>query len=154
MSPDRYLVKGEVMKEISLVALLSGTQVPPKRGRPRKIQDTDTVETLRKMREDGVDPKDMAKLLGVHLATIYRYLKKADDTFPQISPVVVTKCKVCNWVGTQDHKKTDAIRDWVADGLDRRRLFGILRNGGLTASETTFRNHLNQCIQEKTHVGS
>ena len=47
-----------------------------KGGRPRKIDDADAAKA-RKLREKGIAATDIAKMLRVSRATVYRYL--ADD---------------------------------------------------------------------------
>ncbi|HNK14527.1 MAG TPA: recombinase family protein [Nitrospira sp.] len=42
-------------------------------GRPRKIGDTDTAKA-RQLRDKGIAATDIAKMLGVSRATVYRYL--------------------------------------------------------------------------------
>ena len=47
-----------------------------KGGRPRKVDDADAAKA-RQLREKGITARDIAKMLGVSRATVYRYL--ADD---------------------------------------------------------------------------
>ena len=47
-----------------------------KGGRPRKVDDVDAAKA-RQLREKGIAASDIAKMLGVSRATVYRYL--ADD---------------------------------------------------------------------------
>jgi predicted transcriptional regulator len=42
-------------------------------GRPRKVDDADAAKA-RKLREKGITATDIAKMLGVSRATVYRYL--------------------------------------------------------------------------------
>jgi DNA invertase Pin-like site-specific DNA recombinase len=42
-------------------------------GRPRKVDDTDAAKA-RRLREKGIAATDIAKMLGVSRATVYRYL--------------------------------------------------------------------------------
>ena len=44
-----------------------------KGGRPRKVDDVDAAKA-RKLREKGITATDIAKMLGVSRATVYRYL--------------------------------------------------------------------------------
>jgi DNA invertase Pin-like site-specific DNA recombinase len=44
-----------------------------KGGRPRKVDDTDAAKA-RQLREKGIAASDIAKMLGVSRATVYRYL--------------------------------------------------------------------------------
>jgi hypothetical protein len=56
-----------------------GAQPPAngrKGGRPRKVDDA-TAAKARQLREKGIAASDIAKMLGVSRATVYRYL--ADD---------------------------------------------------------------------------
>lgn len=150
------------MKKFSLSEALKDPPVPlsgsllkkPKRGRRRKIQRPDTIETLHKMRDEGVSPKDMAKLLGVHLATIYRYLNEYDKPKDAASR---PSCSVCRWLDQQDESSTviNEVNAWVRRG-HLRDLFHTLKRNGLSASETTFRNHAQQCVlnKESAHVAS
>jgi DNA invertase Pin-like site-specific DNA recombinase len=47
-----------------------------KGGRPRKVDDADAAKA-RSLRDKGITATDIAKMLGVSRATVYRYL--ADD---------------------------------------------------------------------------
>jgi DNA invertase Pin-like site-specific DNA recombinase len=44
-----------------------------KGGRPRKVDDADAAKA-RQLREKGITATDIAKMLGVARATVYRYL--------------------------------------------------------------------------------
>jgi hypothetical protein len=44
-----------------------------KGGRPRKVDDADAAKA-RQLREKGITATDIAKMLGVSRATVYRYL--------------------------------------------------------------------------------
>jgi DNA invertase Pin-like site-specific DNA recombinase len=44
-----------------------------KGGRPRKVDDADAAK-VRQLREKGITATDIAKMLGVSRATVYRYL--------------------------------------------------------------------------------
>jgi len=48
-----------------------------KGGRPRKVDDA-AASKARSLREKGVNATDIAKMLGVSMATVYRYL--AEET--------------------------------------------------------------------------
>jgi hypothetical protein len=48
-----------------------------KGGRPRKIDDADAIKA-RNLREKGISPIDIAKMLGVSRATVYRYFAFAE----------------------------------------------------------------------------
>lgn len=47
-------------------------------GRPRKDDDTEHIATARRVKADGYIGRDIAKMLGVSRATLYRYL--TEDT--------------------------------------------------------------------------
>ena len=47
-----------------------------KGGRPRKLDDADAAKA-RQLREKGITATDIAKMLGVSRATVYRYLTEA-----------------------------------------------------------------------------
>jgi DNA invertase Pin-like site-specific DNA recombinase len=47
-----------------------------KGGRPRKVDDADAAKA-RSLREKGINATDIAKMLGVSRATVYRYLADA-----------------------------------------------------------------------------
>ena len=47
-----------------------------KGGRPRKVDDADAAKA-RQLREKGITASDIAKMLGVSRATVYRYLSEA-----------------------------------------------------------------------------
>ncbi len=51
-----------------------------KGGRPRKVDDADAARA-RQLRDKGITATDIAKLLGVSRATIYRYLS-GDSALP------------------------------------------------------------------------
>ena len=44
-----------------------------KGGRPRKVDDADAAKA-RQLRDKGIAARDIAKMLGVSRATVYRYL--------------------------------------------------------------------------------
>ena len=44
-----------------------------KGGRPRKVDDADAAKA-RSLRDKGITATDIAKMLGVSRATVYRYL--------------------------------------------------------------------------------
>jgi len=152
------------MKEISLEEALcktsgstfSPTVANPKIGRPRKIQDTDTIATIRRMRVGGTKPKDIAQLLGVSMATIYRYLKcdtqvvdkvaLIDDLRDARKEIDHPPCRVCHWLIDQDQESQDETDSWIRDGLNRKTLFRALKANGLPVSETTFRHHAHECV--------
>ena len=46
-----------------------------KGGRPRKVDDADAAKA-RQLREKGITATDIAKMLGVSRATVYRYLSE------------------------------------------------------------------------------
>ena len=46
-------------------------------GRPRKVADTDTAKALQ-LRDKGIAATDIAKMLGVSRATVYRYLAEEE----------------------------------------------------------------------------
>ncbi|WP_234809548.1 helix-turn-helix domain-containing protein [Mycolicibacterium tusciae] len=45
-----------------------------KGGRPRKIDDAAAAAKARSVRQKGINAADIAKMLGVSRATVYRYL--------------------------------------------------------------------------------
>jgi len=47
-----------------------------KGGRPRKVDDADAAKA-RSLRDKGIAATDIAKMLGVSRATVYRYLSDA-----------------------------------------------------------------------------
>ena len=52
-------------------SLANGTRF----GRPRKVDDADAAKA-RQLREKGIAANDIAKMLGVSRATVYRYLSE------------------------------------------------------------------------------
>jgi DNA invertase Pin-like site-specific DNA recombinase len=44
-------------------------------GRPRKVDDADAAKA-RQLREKGITATDIAKMLGVSRATVYRYVNE------------------------------------------------------------------------------
>jgi DNA invertase Pin-like site-specific DNA recombinase len=67
----------DTMIERTRAGLAAAAANGRKGGRPRKIDDADAAKA-RKLREKGITATDIAKMLGVSRATVYRYL--ADDT--------------------------------------------------------------------------
>jgi transcriptional regulator with XRE-family HTH domain len=51
-----------------------------KGGRPRKVNDADGAKA-RQLREKGIAATDIAKMLGVSHATVYRYLSNGVPLF-------------------------------------------------------------------------
>ena len=45
-------------------------------GRPRKVDDADAAKA-RQLRDKGIPATDIAKMLGVSRATVYRYLAES-----------------------------------------------------------------------------
>jgi DNA invertase Pin-like site-specific DNA recombinase len=56
-----------------------------KGGRPRKVDDADAAKA-RNLREKGIAATDIAKMMGVSRATVYRYL--ADDAAEEVDHIV------------------------------------------------------------------
>jgi predicted DNA-binding protein (UPF0251 family) len=154
------------MKEISLDETLckrSGSTFNPavvksRTGRQRKIQDTDTIATIRRMKAGGASPRDIAQLLGVSNATVYRYLNQydlqtgddkvalIDDLHNLRKQIDHPPCRVCHWLTNQDQESQDETDSWIRDGLSRKTLFRALKANGLPVSETTFRHHAHECV--------
>jgi DNA invertase Pin-like site-specific DNA recombinase len=54
-----------------------------KGGRPRKVDDADAdadAAKARSLREKGINATDIAKMLGVSRATVYRYLASDESS--------------------------------------------------------------------------
>ncbi|MGW4019126.1 recombinase family protein [Rhodococcus ruber] len=68
----------ELVKERTALKRESARRNGTKFGRPRKVDDAQTIATARRMKSDGHTGKDIAKYLGVSRATLYRLL--AEDT--------------------------------------------------------------------------
>ena len=60
-----------------IVTVISDPGAPPADRRPRKVDDADAAKA-RQLRQKGITATDIAKMLGVSRATVYRYL--SDDT--------------------------------------------------------------------------
>jgi hypothetical protein len=60
------------------VSALGWPQPPPtgQGGRPRKVDDA-TATKARNLRDKGIVATDIAKMLGVSRATVYRYLSES-----------------------------------------------------------------------------
>jgi DNA invertase Pin-like site-specific DNA recombinase len=63
----------DTMIERTRAGLAAAAANGRKGGRPRKIDDADAAKA-RKLREKGITATDIAKMLGVSRATVYRYL--------------------------------------------------------------------------------
>lgn len=125
---------------------LTSAGVSPRQGRPRKIQDTDTIETIRRMKAGGTNPKDIAQLLSVSLATVYRYLNEYDLQVDKLALADGPSCLVCRWLTTQPEDAQAEIVGLIIGGIMRKELFRILKKNGLPVSETTLRNHVHECV--------
>jgi DNA invertase Pin-like site-specific DNA recombinase len=67
----------DTMIERTRAGLAAAAANGRKGGRPRKVDDADAAKA-RQLRDKGIAATDIAKMLGVSRATVYRYL--ADDT--------------------------------------------------------------------------
>ena len=67
----------DTMIERTRAGLAAAAANGRKGGRPRKVDDADAAKA-RSLREKGIAATDIAKMLGVSRATVYRYL--SDDT--------------------------------------------------------------------------
>lgn len=67
----------ELVKERTALKLAASRANGTKFGRPRKVDNADNIATARRMKADGHTAKDIAKYLGVSIATLYRYLAEA-----------------------------------------------------------------------------
>jgi DNA invertase Pin-like site-specific DNA recombinase len=65
----------DTMIERTRAGLAAAAANGRKGGRPRKVDDAD-VAKARKLREKGITATDIAKMLGVSRATVYRYLSE------------------------------------------------------------------------------
>jgi len=63
----------DTMIERTRAGLAAAAANGRKGGRPRKVDDADAAKA-RKLREKGITATDIAKMLGVSRATVYRYL--------------------------------------------------------------------------------
>jgi predicted transcriptional regulator YheO len=63
----------DTMIERTRAGLAAAAANGRKRGRRRKVDDADAAKA-RSMREKGINASDIAKMLGVSRATVYRYL--------------------------------------------------------------------------------
>jgi DNA invertase Pin-like site-specific DNA recombinase len=66
----------DTMIERTRAGLLAAAANGRKGGRPRKVDDADAAKA-RKLRDKGIAASDIAKMLGVSRATVYRYLSEA-----------------------------------------------------------------------------
>ena len=76
MAPFAQLER-DTMIERTRAGLAAAAANGRKGGRPRKVDDADTAKA-RTLRNKGVAMSDIAKMLGVSRATVYRYL--SDDS--------------------------------------------------------------------------
>jgi DNA invertase Pin-like site-specific DNA recombinase len=65
----------DTMVERTRAGLAAAAANGRKGGRPRKVDDADAVKA-RSLREKGITASDIAKMLGVSRATVYRYLSE------------------------------------------------------------------------------
>ena len=65
----------DTMIERTRAGLVAAASNGRKGGRPRKVDDADAVKA-RSLRDRGVAATDVAKMLGVSRATVYRYLAR------------------------------------------------------------------------------
>ena len=63
----------DTMIERTRAGLIAAAANGRKGGRPRKVDDADAAKA-RKLRDKGITATDIAKMLGVSRATVYRYL--------------------------------------------------------------------------------
>jgi DNA invertase Pin-like site-specific DNA recombinase len=63
----------DTMIERTRAGLTAAAANGRKGGRPRKVDDADAVKA-RSLRDKGITATDIAKMLGVSRATVYRYL--------------------------------------------------------------------------------
>jgi len=63
----------DTMIERTRAGLAAAAANGRKGGRPRKVDDADAAKA-RKLRDKGIAATDIAKMLGVSRATVYRYL--------------------------------------------------------------------------------
>jgi DNA invertase Pin-like site-specific DNA recombinase len=66
----------DTMIERTRAGLAAAAANGRKGGRPRKVDDADAAKA-RKLREKGITATDIAKMLGVSRATVYRYLSES-----------------------------------------------------------------------------
>ena len=66
----------DTMIERTRAGLAAAAANGRKGGRPRKVDDADAAKA-RQLREKGITATDIAKMLGVSRATVYRYLSEA-----------------------------------------------------------------------------
>ena len=65
----------DTMIERTRAGLAAAAANGRKGGRPRKVDDADAAKA-RQLREKGITATDIAKMLGVSRATVYRYLSE------------------------------------------------------------------------------
>ena len=66
----RFLLSRELTE---FAGLLAAAARGARAGRPRKVDDADAAKA-RQLRQKGIAASDIAKMLGVSRATVYRYL--------------------------------------------------------------------------------
>src|SRR6201998_4223599 len=70
----------DTMIERTRAGLIAAAANGRKGGRPRKVNDADAAKD-RQLREKGIAASDVAKMLGVSRATVYRYLSDGASLF-------------------------------------------------------------------------
>lgn len=66
----------DTMIERTRAGLAAAAANGRKGGRPRKVDDADAAKA-RQLKEKGITASDIAKMLGVSRATVYRHLSEA-----------------------------------------------------------------------------
>jgi DNA invertase Pin-like site-specific DNA recombinase len=69
----------DIMIERTRAGLAAAAANGRKGGRPRKVDDA-AANKARRMREKGINATDIAKLLGISRATVYRYLGSSETS--------------------------------------------------------------------------
>jgi DNA invertase Pin-like site-specific DNA recombinase len=67
----------DTMIERTRAGLAAAAAIGREGGRPRKVDDADAAKA-RSLREKGITANDIAKMLGVSHATVYRYLSEGE----------------------------------------------------------------------------
>lgn len=111
----------DTMIERTRAGLVAAAAKGRKGGRPRKVDDADTAKA-RQLRDKGIAAVDIAKMLGVSRATVYRYLAVSEPVQGRLNAwkgceapvktVTKSKCEVliAAELGIQSNKRSEAAK--------------------------------------------
>jgi hypothetical protein len=88
----------------------------------------------------------LAQRLKAHADWVHATLKTQRATL-EVERDKKNQCRVCAWLETKEDEDRLAVEDAIRDHvLTQRQMWRICRDNGLEAGETTFRNHIHECV--------